>query len=146
MVRVKVFNTHPRKKVSPARCTQYVTRVLGGEKIRNAEVSVVLVGSRRIRTLNRQYLKHDYVTDVISFTLESGENLEGEIYVNLDRATHQAKTFGVTPAHEAARLVVHGALHLTGYDDATARQKEKMAKREDVYLRYWFRHSEERGL
>ncbi len=89
--------------------------------------------------MNRAYLRHDYATDVISFCLEKGENLEGEIYVNLDKTRSQARENRVSVAHELARLVVHGALHLTGYDDNTKKKRDLMKRREDELLESWFR-------
>ena len=84
------------------------------------------------------------MTDVISFPLEEGSNLEGEVYVNLDRARQQAKEFQVTVPAEVARLVIHGTLHLVGYDDTTLRKAAVMKKREDAHVRHWFPGNEKR--
>jgi probable rRNA maturation factor len=84
------------------------------------------------------YLNHDFVTDVLSFPLESGRLLEGEIYVNLDRARAQAGEYGVSQANEIARLVIHGTLHLVGFDDTTAQKAKVMKVQEDRHVHYWF--------
>jgi rRNA maturation RNase YbeY len=89
--------------------------------------------------MNRRWLRHEGPTDVISFTLERHSPLEGEIYVNLDRARRQAREYHVRFAHEVARLVVHGALHLTGMDDRTGAQRRRMRRHEDALLARWFR-------
>ncbi len=96
---------------------------------------MVFVGSRFIRNINKQFLGHDAVTDVISFVLDGEGGPDGEIYVNLDRAKRQAREYGVRYTDEVRRLVVHGVLHLVGYDDATEQQRQTMQRREDRYLR-----------
>lgn len=101
-------------------------------------MTVVLHDNRASRTMNARWLRHRGATDVISFALENGRTLEGEIYVNLDRAREQAREYRVTFGHELARLVIHGALHLTGMDDGSRRERDRMRRREDVLLARWF--------
>ncbi len=135
MPKVVVFNAHRRYRMQKRRVEEYVTRVLGSRK---ALVSVVFVGSQRCKSINRTFLNHNYVTDVISFCLETSPILEGEVYVNLDRARSQARQYNVSTANEIARLVIHGCLHLIGYDDKTAAQRSKMKAVEDNVLAHWF--------
>lgn len=113
----------------------YIKRVLGRKR---AAISVVFIGSQRCKAINRTFLNHNYVTDVISFTLETQPMLEGEIYINLDRANQQAREYGVSFSNEVARLVIHGALHLIGLEDATVAQQKRMKAVEDEHLRFWF--------
>jgi probable rRNA maturation factor len=87
--------------------------------------------------MNRKFLHHDYVTDVLSFPLGAREALEGEVYVNLDRARQQAVEYGVTFTSETGRLVIHGVLHLLGYDDTTSGPRRRMKKKEDRYVEEW---------
>jgi probable rRNA maturation factor len=135
MIRVAVFNAHPRRRIQREPIGRTVRLVLRGEKIRRAKVSVIFIDSRRTRRINRRYLAHDAITDVISFPLETEDVLEGEIYVNVDRARKQAAEYGVTKSNEILRLVVHGALHLTGYDDRRPRQAARMHARQERYVR-----------
>ena len=67
--------------------------------------------------------------------MEPGKSLEAEVYVNLDRARIQAREYRVTIMNEVIRLVVHGILHLTGYDDRSAAQRGRMRVREDAFVR-----------
>jgi probable rRNA maturation factor len=138
MIRVYVSNGHPRYRVRHAQIKRYVTRTLRDGRQGRATVGVVFLDSRAMRTLNRRYLRHDRTTDVISFRLESGANLEGEVYVNLDRARTQSREYEVSFANEVARLVIHGTLHLLGYDDRTNRLRSVMKREEDRQLRHWF--------
>ena len=105
-----------------------------GERRRLAEIGVVFVSDARMRRLNRTYLSHDRTTDVISFGYDQGIGEEGEVIVNLDQARRQAARFDVTFRTEVSRLIVHGLLHVFGYDDRTSRQKALMTRREDKYI------------
>ena len=116
----------------------YVRRVVKESGYRKANVNVVFLNSRTMRKMNREYLSHDYGTDVISFCLERKDTLEGEIYINLDKARQQAKEYSVTFTNEVARLVIHGALHLVGYDDKGKKKAAVMKNKEEKQLAYWF--------
>jgi probable rRNA maturation factor len=131
-----------------------VAGVLEAEEVYDAELSVIFVGERRIRALNREHRGKDEVTDVLSFPLEDAPEqatagapapprlrlvvegpprLLGDVIVCSRQALRQARADGVPPAHELAVLLVHGTLHLLGYDHETdgghmaARQAEILA-------------------
>ncbi|HLA68780.1 MAG TPA: rRNA maturation RNase YbeY [Bacteroidota bacterium] len=111
-----------------------VRHVVAGEKRKNASVSIVFTDDRFIKNMNKRYLRHDRVTDVIAFPLPDGPGVDGEVFVNLDQARRQARDYGVTFQTEVKRLVIHGTLHLLGYRDSTSSQKARMRRREDHYL------------
>jgi probable rRNA maturation factor len=83
-----------------------------------AEISLTFAGRSLIRRLNNEHLGHDYVTDVISFSLSEPDEavLVGDIYVCVPRAVQQAAWYGASVDEELARLAAHGTLHLLGYD------------------------------
>ncbi len=93
-------------------------------------VNVVFVDDSTLRAMHRQYLDDDTFTDVMTFDLGE-ENIEGEIYISTDRALAQADEFGVTPEEEVVRLIIHGLLHLKGYDDTTEKLRSEMKQMED---------------
>lgn len=131
-----VTNSHPSLRFPKKETFRALECVLQLEAVRRFELSVVFVGSRFIRRVNKRFLRHDYTTDVIAFPLgeEGSSPLEGELYINLDRARSQARAYGVTFAEETRRLVIHGTLHLLGYEDSTERKKAVMTRREDEIL------------
>ena len=131
---VSVVNAHARRRVSLGVMKGIVRRVLRGERVGRAALTVIYSDSPRCRKMNREFLGHDEVTDVISFCLEPPPELEGEVYVNLDRARQQARRYGVSIASEIARLTVHGTLHLVGYDDRTVLDAQRMQNRQEAYL------------
>ena len=134
MIDVAVFNAHPAHRIPRAGVIAAIRRVAEGERRRRAAVTVVFVGNRTSARMNRMFLGHRGGTDVISFPLGEGRMIEGEVYVNLDRARTQARAYGVRFADEVCRLVVHGTLHLFGYDDRTVALERHMKRREDRYV------------
>jgi probable rRNA maturation factor len=133
---IDVASNHPTLRFPKRETFRAIQSVLEYESVRSFHVSVVFVGSRFIRRINRRYLHHDYVTDVIAFPLGEGKGtpLEGEIYVNLDRARSQARDYKVLFSEETRRLLIHGTLHLLGFDDTTSRKKARMTRRENLLL------------
>lgn len=96
----------------------------------DCELSVFLTGDDEIRELNRKYRKKDKATDVLSFPLDDPYML-GDVVISVERAAAQADTFGVTMDEEIARLLVHGILHLAGYDHVNGgHQARRMKERE----------------
>jgi rRNA maturation RNase YbeY len=135
MIDVQVSNAHPRRRARREAAAAIVRSVLRAERKPSASVSVVFIDSRRARALNRRFLGHDWVTDVLSFPLASPPAVEGEVYVNLDRARAQAEQLGLAFGNEVLRLVVHGVLHLLGYDDSTPARWRRMEKRQEALVR-----------
>ncbi len=96
-----------------------------------AELSVLFTGDSGIQALNRQYLGKNRPTDVLSFPMDD-PSIIGDIVISVDRAREQSKEFGVSLNEELARLLVHGLLHLLGYDHVKGgRQAKRMRDRED---------------
>jgi probable rRNA maturation factor len=111
-----------------------IKNVLRKERKRIDGVSVVYTNDSRIRLINRRHLRHDYVTDVIAFELEQSPRLETEIYINLDRAKSQARIYGQTFTDETTRLLVHGLLHVLGFNDKSKKDTALMRREEDALV------------
>ena len=106
-----------------------------GEKSR--ELSVLFTSDERTRELNRSWRGVDRTTDVLSFPAGDGPSeggLLGDVVVNVDAACRQARRWGVSPAEEIWRLLVHGVLHLCGYDHKRRQEREEMRRREEELL------------
>ena len=111
--------------------------ILIDDKIRSGRINVVLVNSDTIQQFNRDFLQHDYPTDTISFPIEdrrSEGHLEGEVLVCTEIAKERAREFGWSAEEELLLYIVHGMLHLTGFDDATPEQRAVMQEKEREYL------------
>ncbi|PAP81197.1 rRNA maturation RNase YbeY [Rubrivirga sp. SAORIC476] len=135
---VEVHQAHDTRRLDEDAVRAVVAAVCAGEGAEAESVGIILGDHALVHELNREWLGHDYETDVVSFTLDEDAQargvLDGEVYVDLDTAAERAPEFGVTPEHEALRYVAHGVLHLCGHDDATDGQRAAMRALEDRYL------------
>lgn len=111
--------------------------VLEGEGVREGKVTVAFVDNAHIHRLNKQFLDHDEPTDVLTFpyTDPGAKKLEGEIAIGFEVAKVNAEERGHPVATELVLYVIHGCLHLCGYDDRTDRDAKAMRAREREYLR-----------
>ena len=118
------------------------SRVLASEGVGTAELGIVVTDDETVRTLNREYAGDDYATDVLSFSLEEGEDFAspdgvkrlGEVIVSYPTAERQAEEAGCSVDDEMGHLLVHGILHLLGYGHAEATDEERMRSREEMLL------------
>ena len=119
------------------RLLEIVRRVLLDHHRESAEISVAVVSDRKIHELNLQFLDHDYETDVLSFNLteESEAKLTGEIIVSADTATRCAAEHAIPVEDELLLYVIHGTLHLVGYDDQCDQSRAAMRNAERKYVR-----------
>lgn len=88
--------------------------------------------------INKQYLKHDYYTDIITFNLGTNNNIEGEIYISVERVKENAQCLNTSFKEELHRVIFHGVLHLCGYKDKLKREKNEMRLKEDRLLQQYF--------
>lgn len=114
-----------------------VRHVLAAEAVPSAEVSIALLSDAQIAALNEGYLSHEGATDVISFALHGkGERPLGDVYVGAEQAARQAGEVGVPVEEELLRLVIHGTLHVLGYDHPAGAEREdsSMYRRQEELL------------
>jgi probable rRNA maturation factor len=119
---IRVHISWERKPSTPAAkaLRRAICETLRRQSVNHCEVHVLLTGDRQIRELNRQYRGHDCATDVLAFTdgemMPDGTRLLGEVILSVDTARRQALRLGHTELRELEELVIHGTLHLLGYD------------------------------
>ena len=137
MTRVAIACPQEVVPVDRKRMRHIVAAVLDGETIAEAEISLAFVDNETIHRLNQRYLAHDEPTDVLSFPLSepNARRLAGELVIGAEIAKAQAKDRGHDVEAELALYVIHGLLHLCGYDDTTATDAAAMRQRERHYLR-----------
>jgi probable rRNA maturation factor len=120
---IQIVNRQPKRKINGKRWRGFTAEALRAIKREGRDVSVVFLSNAAIRKLNKQFRAKDYTTDVLSFPTEP-EQFEkqsslGEIVIATDRAATQAKENGLTFENEIEQLILHGLLHLCGYDHET---------------------------
>ena len=100
-----------------------------------AGLSIVFCSDDYLLELNRQFLQHDYYTDILTFLMsERGAPVEGELYISVDRVRDNARALGVPTLQELRRVIIHGALHLCGYKDKLKKDQALIRQKEDRYL------------
>jgi probable rRNA maturation factor len=134
-IKVAVANRQARLNIDRRLLSAAVRNVLIEGGIRGGRISIAVVDDPTIHGLNRQFLEHDYPTDVLSFLLEeSPRRFEGEIVVSADTAANRAPDYAWLPADELLLYVIHGALHLVGLDDHKPRDRAAMRAKERDHL------------
>ena len=132
-----VFTVANRQRVRAvdARALEAVAEAFLGEFAETWEIGLTLVGEREMARINRAYLGHEGSTDVITFDHGSaGRRLHGELFVSVADAVRQGGEFGVPWTEELLRYVIHGALHLAGYDDLSPAPRRRMKQAEGRWV------------
>lgn len=117
----------------------FIERLFTLEKKKLGNLSYIFCSDDHLLGINKDFLKHDFYTDVITFDLSSSKTeTEGEIYLSVDRIKDNARQLGVSFSEELHRVIFHGALHLCGYKDKNKNDSTLMRIKEDKYLRMYF--------
>ncbi|PHR49900.1 MAG: rRNA maturation RNase YbeY [Fluviicola sp.] len=117
-----------------SRLESWLTKVATNENKTIGILSLVLGSDEWLLEKNVQFLNHDYYTDIITFDYTEDQIISGDLLISLDRVTENAESNNVSRETELMRVVVHGALHLLGYDDKSKKDAELIRKKEDYYL------------
>jgi len=137
-MKINIINEQKKIKLPIQKLRKLIKQVVSEESLGFTQINFIYVGDDFIQRINKRFLNHDYPTDVLAFDLSDEiEALDkiAEIYISLDRAFEQAKSYKVSFENEVARLTAHGLLHLAGYKDDTKSAKLNMRRRENYYLR-----------
>ena len=151
---IEINNSQDHVVIDESFLRDVAGRTLSEEQIDRAEISIALVDDTAIRKLNRRYLDRDEATDVLSFLLEcdrstqlkstnadgprgAGKRIQGEVILSTETALKTAPEFAWTPHDEVVLYLVHGLLHLAGYDDLSESERRLMRSRERAILSSW---------
>lgn len=108
--------------------------IIQKEKKKAGKINFIFSNDKLLHTLNKKFLKHNMLTDIIAFQYSFSE-ITADIYISIPRVKENAKNFNVSFKNELHRVMIHGILHLCGYKDKKKHDKNKMNKAEDKYLR-----------
>lgn len=124
----------PMPDFSHRKISAWVKAVAAAHGRRIGEVAYVFCNDEKILEVNRQYLQHDYYTDIITFDYSVGEVISGDLFISLDTVRSNAAGLGADYTDELHRVVIHGILHLCGINDKGPGEREIMEAEEDKAL------------
>ena len=137
MIKIQTEKDSALDQPNDVACCKVLKTVLENQGNDDGTITVILGQDELLRSLKKQFFKKNQYTDVIAFRLNNYEEkvVEGEVYISLPRARENAKTFGEPFEREISRLLIHGVLHLLGYEDDTKKSKMVMTSLENKYLK-----------
>lgn len=112
----------------------WIRKVIGDFKRELGYLSYIFCSDEYLLNINKEYLDHDYYTDIITFNYNEGNSLSGDLFISWERIKDHADEMGVGFFDELCRVMVHGVLHLVGYNDKTDREQSLMTEMEDRML------------
>ena len=123
------FNLKASDKIS-----FWIEEIISSEGYSVGEINYIFCDDAYLSQLNKKFLDHDTLTDIISFDYCVGKQVNGDIYISIDRVSDNAETYGVSFDTELNRVMIHGILHYLGYKDKTLDEKQSMRAKEDLSL------------
>ena len=114
--------------------TIWIEDIISSEGYSVGEINYIFCDDAYLGKLNKKFLDHDTLTDIISFDYCVGKQVNGDIYISIDRVSDNAETYDVSFDTELNRVMIHGILHYLGYKDKTFEEKQSMRAKEDLFL------------
>lgn len=113
---------------------KYVNNLINREIKKVGYISVIMCSDDYLLTINKQYLQHNYYTDIITFDYVEENRISGDLFISIDRIKENAEKYNVEVKQELFRVIFHGILHLVGYNDKTEEEQAVMREKENLYL------------
>ncbi len=111
-----------------------IEALIFNENKKDGELSFIFCSDEYLLKMNNDYLKHNFYTDVITFDYTEGDIISGDIFISIDRVKENAEKYNVSFENELQRVMIHGVLHLVGYNDKTEEEQKQMREKESQYL------------
>lgn len=112
----------------------WLLNLVASFKKKVGELNFIFVDDKKLLQINVEYLKHNYYTDIITFNYNNGNVISGDIFISIERVRENSNKFNTSFQNELSRVMVHGVLHLLGFDDSTKEEKAKIREMEEKSL------------
>lgn len=121
-------------KVTKKLIKEIVTLISIEEDTVFGDINIIFCSDVYLLNINNEYLKHDYYTDIITFDYKNENSVSSDMFISLDRVQENSNSIQIPFIHELLRIIIHGTLHLSGYEDDTLVKRKYMSLKEDYYL------------
>ncbi len=129
------FNEDAQPPAFLKKIVREIAKKIALEEQKNIKsVNIIFCSDNYLLEINKEYLNHDYFTDIITFDYAQDNQITSDIFISVDRIVENASLIKVTVLQELYRIIIHGLLHLCGYEDDTNDKRYNMSLREDYYL------------
>jgi probable rRNA maturation factor len=116
-----------------------IENIVTSERFIPGEINIIFTCDKKLIKINRQFLKHNYFTDVISFSYNQEKIINGEVYISLDTVRGNAINYNISLKKEILRVIIHGVLHLCGYEDEDETKRLVMKGKEDIWIENFYK-------
>ncbi len=124
---------------NPRKTANWIKESAKKEKRLTSEINYIFCSNRYLLNLNQNFLSHTTLTDIITFDYSEGRLISGDIYISLEMVKENSSKYNSLFEEELRRVMIHGVLHLSGYEDKKTSEKALMRKKEEAYLSLWKR-------
>lgn len=120
--------------IKPQETIEWLKKSILSESKNSGEINFIFCSDEYLLKMNKEFLNHDTYTDIITFNYVEGETISGDLFISIDRVKENADAHEVDFLDELKRVMIHGVLHLIGYDDKTVSDAQEIRAKEDFYL------------